>query len=458
MGDMVAFNNTEIPNSSSGEETFGPLHRPMVSLIIPTLNEAKNLPLVLPYIPLNWVDEVVLVDGRSTDGTVEVARQIMPSIHVVLEKKKGKGAAMKAGYESSRGDILIVMDADGSNDPREIPRFIRPLLEGADFVKGSRFATGGGTTDMPRFRVAGNMGFVIMSNQLFGVRWTDLCYGFHAFWRHCLKDIDLTSFDGFEIDTALYLQAAHRKLKIVEVPSFEGYRFYGIGKLKTIPDGWRVLKTIMREWRLSLALKQKEPYIGFRGVVPASVEALKSGATIARIGQEQPPVMPHVFEENTNSSITQVNLVFLQLLSLMAVTGMDSNVLLKNILQISMQAMRAESGSLLVLDDSGNVKESYIAFSSGIQLNPSNDMSDVLHRGLAGWVVKNRQPVAVPNVSEDPRWLKREWDCYEERRSALVIPLMRGEKVHGVMTLIRQDEIRFSDSDLSLLRPLVLTA
>src|SRR3954470_22546781 len=96
-----------------------------VSAVIPTLNEAKNLPLVLPRIPMDVVDEVILVDGRSTDDTIEVARRILPGVKVVLEKRPGKGAAMTAGYRSATGDIIIVIDADGSNDPREIPRFLR---------------------------------------------------------------------------------------------------------------------------------------------------------------------------------------------------------------------------------------------------------------------------------------------------------------------------------------------
>ena len=124
------------------------LQRPTVSVVIPTLNEAENLPLVLPYLPMEWIDEIFLVDGCSTDRTVEVAQQLVPSIKVVLEPLLGKGIALRAGYQNATGDIIIVLDADGSNDPREIPRFVRALSEGSDFVKGSRFAPGGGTTDM----------------------------------------------------------------------------------------------------------------------------------------------------------------------------------------------------------------------------------------------------------------------------------------------------------------------
>jgi glycosyltransferase involved in cell wall biosynthesis len=180
-----------------GERKNAP-HIVKVSVIIPTLNEADNLPLVLPYIPLDMIHEVILVDGGSIDRTIEVAKRLMPSIRVIIEPRRGKGLALRKGYEAASGDILIVLDADGSNDPWEIPRF---LLEGADFAKGSRFADQGGTTDMPRIRVLGNSAFVILVNLFFGCKFSDLCYGYHAFWRYCLDLINLSDVDGFEIDT-----------------------------------------------------------------------------------------------------------------------------------------------------------------------------------------------------------------------------------------------------------------
>jgi len=244
------------------------LQRPTVSVVIPTLNEAENLPLVLPHLPMDWIDEVLLVDGCSTDRTVEVAQKLMPSIKVVLEPQLGKGAALRAGYERSTGDIIIVMDADGSHDPREISRLVKALLQGSDFVKGSRFAPGGGTTDMPRLRQLGNRFFVLLVNLLFNVHFTDLCYGYHAFWRYCLDSISLDGVEGFEIDTAIYVRALRHRLRLTEVPSFEGYRFRGAGKLRTFPDGLRVLKTILREMLHNLRYPRKTFYEGFRGPLP----------------------------------------------------------------------------------------------------------------------------------------------------------------------------------------------
>jgi glycosyltransferase involved in cell wall biosynthesis len=217
-----------------------------VSVVIPALNEADNLPHVLPLIPL-WVDEVLLVDGYSTDGTSEIAQQLWPGIRIIQQEGQGKGAALRSGFKSTIGDIIIMLDADGSTDPGEIPAFVSALLAGADFAKGSRFAQGGGTADMPWYRRWGNWGFVMLVRALFGGSYSDLCYGYNAFWADVLPALSLDA-DGFEIETTMNVRALRAGLKVVEVPSFEDKRIYGEGRLKTIPDGWRVLKTIFREW------------------------------------------------------------------------------------------------------------------------------------------------------------------------------------------------------------------
>jgi glycosyltransferase involved in cell wall biosynthesis len=198
----------------------------------------------------------------------------MPSIKVFLEPLRGKGAALRTGYQNSSGDIIIVMDADGSNDPREIPRFVMALGEGSDFVKGSRFSHGGGTTDMPRVRQFGNKFFVFLVNLFFNVHFTDLCYGYHAFWRYCLDYLNLDDVNGFEIDTAIYVRTILLRLRLTEVPSFEGYRFRGEGKLRTIPDGLRVLVTILREIARNIRFPHKESYQGFRGQAPGGIRLL----------------------------------------------------------------------------------------------------------------------------------------------------------------------------------------
>ena len=216
-----------------------------VSLVIPAKNEALNLPYVLSRIP-EWVHEVILVDGNSTDRTVDVAKSLRPDIKVVGQERKGKGAALRSGFAACSGDIIVMIDADGSMDPKELPAYIGALFSGADFVKGSRFMQGGRTNDMEWYRRFGNWCFVKLVTIRFGGHFSDLCYGYIGFWRSALSRMSLEKDDGFEIETSMNVQALTTGLVIHEVPSVEAARIHGVSNLRTIPDGWRVLKTIIR--------------------------------------------------------------------------------------------------------------------------------------------------------------------------------------------------------------------
>jgi glycosyltransferase involved in cell wall biosynthesis len=216
-----------------------------VSVVIPTLNEAANLPHVFAELPAG-LHEVIVVDGFSTDGTPAVARALLPGVRIVHQREPGKGDAMRCGFAAATGEIVVMLDADGSADPREIPAFVQALLDGADFAKGTRFRAGGGSADITRLRRAGNRLLGMVVNVLFGTSYSDLCYGYNAFWRRCLPAIEVDC-AGFEVETLINIRVARAGLNVREVPSFERARIHGQSNLNTFRDGSRVLRTIVRE-------------------------------------------------------------------------------------------------------------------------------------------------------------------------------------------------------------------
>lgn len=229
-----------------------------VSAVVPTKNEAANLPFVLPKLA-RLVDEVVLVDAGSTDGTVAVARDLVPELRVISQRTRGKGAAISAGFAAATGDIVIMLDADGSMDPGEISGFVGVLLAGADLVKGSRHAPGGRSYDLTPLRTFGNACLRFVANRLFVKRWSELNYGYVAMWRDVVELLELDRLDvpnargslgyghGFEIETLMFTRAARAGLVVAEVPSVEYARIFGSTNLRTFRDGWRVLGCLLRE-------------------------------------------------------------------------------------------------------------------------------------------------------------------------------------------------------------------
>jgi glycosyltransferase involved in cell wall biosynthesis len=221
--------------------------RSTVSLIIPAKNEARNLATVLGEVP-GCVNEVILVDGQSSDSTKLMAMSCYPDVRIITDPKMGKGNALRAGFQAAQGEIVVAIDADGSMSPREIPSLIYFLENGYDFVKGSRFIGGGGSLDITPFRRLGNKALLMVANHLFSVQLTDLCYGLFAFRRKYLEHLNLSS-GGFEIETELTVRAVRAGMRIAEVPSLEMPRRSGKSSLRSVPDGYRVLQTLLREWR-----------------------------------------------------------------------------------------------------------------------------------------------------------------------------------------------------------------
>jgi glycosyltransferase involved in cell wall biosynthesis len=217
-----------------------------VSVVIPALNEALNLRHVLANMP-DTVFEVILIPGTSTDGTVAAAQRMCPDVRIVHQDAHGKGNALACGFAAAAGDIIVTLDADGSANPREIPAFVGALLSGADFAKGTRYIQGGGSHDLTLPRRLGNRALTTFANLLHGTHYSDLCYGYNAFWRRCMPYLNV-DIDGFEVETLINLRAAKSGLRVTEVASFELARIHGRSNLKTFEDGLRVLRTILREW------------------------------------------------------------------------------------------------------------------------------------------------------------------------------------------------------------------
>jgi glycosyltransferase involved in cell wall biosynthesis len=232
---------------------------PAVSVVVPTRNEARNLPWVAARMP-SGIHEIVLVDGDSHDDTVAVARRLWPGVRVVGQNRRGKGNALACGFAAATGEIIVMIDADGSMDPGEIPYFVDALRSGADYAKGSRFGPGGGSCDITPLRAAGNRALNAMTNFGYGSRYTDLCYGYNAFWTHVVRTLGLDRpatdglaepqwGDGFEIETLINIRVHLSGYRVVEVPSYETQRLHGTSNLNALSDGLRVLRTIFAERR-----------------------------------------------------------------------------------------------------------------------------------------------------------------------------------------------------------------
>lgn len=227
-----------------------------MTVIIPTLNEEENIAEVIRELNQIGCPNILVVDGNSGDRTVEVAKEF--GANVITQKGRGKGDALRQAFSYDGLDnVIVIMDADGSMNPKEIPLFIKTLDSGADLVKGSRFLPYGYSEDMNLIRRIGNRFFLSLVNLFWCANYTDLCYGFGAFRKNAITKLcTYLRSTNFEIETEVFIKAKKLGLKIEEVPSVESRRRHGKSNLCIFRDGFRILKTIIEELVTGLLTKK----------------------------------------------------------------------------------------------------------------------------------------------------------------------------------------------------------
>ncbi|MBI5229339.1 glycosyltransferase family 2 protein [Candidatus Micrarchaeota archaeon] len=214
------------------------------SLILLTWNEIEGCRAVVDKIPRNSVDEILVVDAGSTDGTTAFFKK--RKIPVVIQKRKGRGDAFKEGLKNSTGDVLVFFSPDGNENPADIPKLVEGIKKGNDLVIASRFMKGSKSEDAGFVRGFGNNMFTFFVNLLFGAHVRDAVNGFRAIRRDKLERLNL-SFKKFEIELEMTIRAAKLGYKIKEIPTFEAERIGGESKAKTLSTGWLYVKTILKE-------------------------------------------------------------------------------------------------------------------------------------------------------------------------------------------------------------------
>jgi glycosyltransferase involved in cell wall biosynthesis len=218
-------------------------------VVIPAYNEEKSIGDVIANTVaimehLNTPFEIIVVDDGSTDATREIAARY--NVRVIANKtNKGKGYSLKRGFEEARGEIIVTIDADGSHRPEEIPRLINPLFNGIDITIGSRFLNGNGDNTTTKLNLMGNFMFNTLIFLLTGKRITDSQTGFRAYKKHVLKELKIES-TGYEIETELTIKGLKNGFKVKEEPINCEKRQNGFSKLKTLSDGVKILKTILK--------------------------------------------------------------------------------------------------------------------------------------------------------------------------------------------------------------------
>lgn len=216
-----------------------------ISLIIPTRNEAKSLEKSILELPRELISEIIIADGHSTDGTLEIAKKL--GCKAITQEGKGFGLGIRTGLKYVTGDIIVIMDADGSEDPKDIVRLLEKIKEGYDVGWGSRYLRGHKTPDDTWFRYFGNRILTFLARTLHGIEVTDIMYMFAAYKKEIFNKIKLESSD-FTLCIELPLKVHRAGFKFGEIACSERKRFADKSRVNAVIDGWKFLMAILKKY------------------------------------------------------------------------------------------------------------------------------------------------------------------------------------------------------------------
>jgi glycosyltransferase involved in cell wall biosynthesis len=219
--------------------------RVTTTLLLPTLDEIEAVRVIVPQLRKEWVDEILVIDGGSTDGTVDYLRAAGLTVH--MQTVRGYGEGLLEGIQLAKGDVIIEFNPDGNCIPADIPRIIAKLNEGYDLVIGSRYRDGARSDDDDFVTALGNWMFTRIVNLLFGTRYTDALVGFRAYRRELALRLKLDA-TGLSWPCQTSTRFARAGLRVTEIPAHEPARIGGKRKMMPLRTGWQITMLILRDF------------------------------------------------------------------------------------------------------------------------------------------------------------------------------------------------------------------